>query len=395
MNIGFFSDVYRPGIDGIVTAIDMFLIESKKMGHNTYIVTPRYPNYSDENTPQAGQVIRVPSVPFIFYPPYRIGLPGLSKKTYEKLKSLNLEIIHTHSPFSVGLYGVHLARKWNLPLLYTYHTLYPKYVHYFFKGKIISPRGAANIVRNYSDKCDCVIAPSPQMKEELVSYGVKTRIEILPTGVNKDDFTAKDLFSVRQKHNLKPTDKILLYAGRLGKEKNLYLLLASFKKVLEEVPDCVLFLAGDGILKEELKGIAREKGIQDKTIFLNFLDRQTLAQYYKEADLFVFPSVTETQGLVLIEVMMNKTAVVTMNQGGVLSIVKHNENGILSNNTVEDFAGWIIKILKDENLRKRLEEAGYRSALEMTSEKSTQRHIELYKELLLSPKYKNQKFKVR
>jgi 1,2-diacylglycerol 3-alpha-glucosyltransferase len=388
MNIGFFSDVYRPGIDGIVTALDMFLIESKKLGHNTYIVTPRYPGYSDENTPQVGQVIRVPSIPFLFYPPYRIGLPGLSKKTYLRLESLKLEIIHTHSPFSVGLYGVHLARKWNLPLLYTYHTLYPKYVHYFFKGKIISSEGAAKIVRNYSDKCDCVIAPSPQMRDELLSYGVKTRVVVLPTGVNKDDFTARDLFSVRQKHNLGTSTKILLYAGRLGKEKNLYLLLGAFRKVLKEMPDTVLFLAGDGILKDELKSISKSRGIADKTIFLNFLDRQTLAQYYKEADLFVFPSVTETQGLVLIEVMMNKTAVLTMNQGGVLSIVRHNENGILSDNSEDEFARWIIKILKDDALRKRLEEAGYRSALEMTSEISTKKHIELYRDLLSSPKYK-------
>lgn len=383
MNIGFFSDVYRPGIDGIVTALDMFLIESAKMGHSTHIVTPRYPGYKDTQP----NIIRVPSVPFIFYPPYRIGLPGLSKKTYETIKALRLGVIHTHSPFTVGLYGVHLARQWNLPLLYTYHTLYPKYVHYFFKGRVLSPKMAEGIVRRYSDKCDCVVAPSPQMKDELLSYGVKSRIVVLPTGVNKADFQADDSFGVRKKHGLKDSAKILLYAGRLGKEKNLELLLRSFRRVLDEYPAAHLFLAGDGILKGELKGIADALKIADKTTFLNFLERRTLAQYYKEADLFVFPSVTETQGLVLIEVMMNKTAVVAMNQGGVLSIIRHDKNGILSENSVEDFAGWTLKMLRDDGLRLRLAEAGYRDALEMTSERSTTRHIELYKELLAAGKH--------
>lgn len=378
MNIGFFSDVYRPGIDGIVTALDMFLIEAAKMSHPTYIVTPRYPAHKDTQS----NIIRVPSAPFLFYPPYRIGLPGLSKKTYDTIKALELSVIHTHSPFSVGLYGVHLARKWGLPLLYTYHTLYPKYVHYFFKGKLLSPKMAEGIVRRYSDKCDCVVAPSPQMKDELVSYGVKSRIVVLPTGVNKADFEAKGLFDVRKKHDLGEATKILLYAGRLGKEKNLSLLLRSFRKTLDEYSDAHLFMAGDGILKDELKTLARSLNITGKTTFLNFLDRQTLAQYYKDADLFVFPSVTETQGLVLIEVMMNKTAVVTMNQGGVLSIIRHDTNGILSGNTVEEFAGWILKLLRDDGLRGRLAEAGYRDALGMTSEVSTRRHIELYKELI-------------
>lgn len=380
MNIGFFTDVYRPGIDGIVTAVDMFLIEAEKMGHNTYIITPRYPGYKDTQP----NVLRVPSIPFIFYPPYRIALPGLSRATYERIKDMNLDVIHTHSPFSIGLYGTRLAKKWNLPLLYTYHTLYPKYVHYFFKGKIITPKYAEKIVRAYSDNCDCVIAPSPQMKEELLSYGVKARIEVLPTGINQKDFEAKDLFSVRQKHNLSPSTKILLYAGRLGKEKNLELLLKSFQKVQKEYPDVHLFLAGDGILKGELKALAKNLGIEQKTTFLNFIDRQTLSQYYKESDIFVFPSVTETQGLVLIEVLFNRTAVVTMNQGGVLSIIQHGKNGILSGNDVDEFTGWTLKLLRDDKLRMQLSEQGYRDALEMTSEKSTRRHIELYKELQLA-----------
>ncbi len=382
MNIGFFTDVYRPGIDGIVTAVDMFLIESEKLGHNTYIITPRYPNYIDSQK----NIIRVPSIPFLFYPPYRIGLPGFSKKTYDKISDLNLDVIHTHSPFPLGLYGVNLSRKWNLPLLYTYHTLYPKYVHYLLKGKIITPKTAEKIVRNYSNKCDCVIAPSPQMKDELIGYGVKTWVEILPTGVNKNDFEAKDLFSVRKKHGLSQETKILLYAGRLGKEKNLGLLLESFKKVVGDYSDVHLFLAGDGVLKNELKVVSKNLGIDSKMTFLNFLDRQTLSQYYKESDIFVFPSVTETQGLVLIEVLLNNTAVITMNQGGVLSIIRHDQNGILSNNTVDEFAGWILKLLKDENHRQRLLKQGYEDALKMTSEKSTERHIEIYKELIAAKK---------
>ncbi len=382
MNIGFFTDVYRPGIDGIVTAVDMFLIESELLGHKTSVITPRYPNYVDKQP----NIIRVPSIPFLFYPPYRIALPGLSKKTYDKIKALKLDVIHTHSPFPIGHYGIRLARKWNLPLLYTYHTLYPKYVHYLFKGKLITPNAAKKIVRNYSNRCDCVIAPSAQMKEELLSYGVTARIEVLPTGVNKDDFTAKDLFSAREKHGLNSSTKILLYAGRLGKEKNLHLLLTSFKKIRANFPDVHLFLAGDGILKEELKKTAAALGIDNSATFLNFLDRQTLSQYYKEADIFVFPSVTETQGLVLIEVMLNNTAVVTMNKGGVLSIIEHDKNGILSNDNVDEFADWVIKLLKEPAYRERLSKQAYNDALQMTSRKSTAGHIELYKEIIQSRK---------
>ena len=384
MNIGFFTDVYHPGIDGIVTALDMFLIESAKNGDNTFIITPKYPNYIDSTK----NIIRVPSVPFFFYPPYRFGLPGFSTKTYDKIKELKLDVIHTHSPFALGVYGVKLAKEWNLPLVYTYHTLYPKYVHYFFKGKVVTPRMAEKLAKRYTDKCDCIIAPSQQMKDELLSYGVTTRIEVVPTGVNKGDFEAHDNFSIYEKHNLSKSTKTLLYAGRLGEEKNLRLLLQAYQIVEKKFPNTHLFLAGDGVLKDKLKQLSSQLGIDSKTTFLNFLDRQTLSQYYKETDIFVFPSLTETQGLVLIEVMINKTAVVAMNEGGVLSIIEDNKNGLLSSNNVEEFAGCIMKLLNDEALLKRLSQQGYEDALKMSSAKSTLKHIEIYNELIEQKKKK-------
>jgi 1,2-diacylglycerol 3-alpha-glucosyltransferase len=177
MNILFATDTYLPNVDGIVISIENFRKSLLELGHNLYIVAPKYPNYkSNEN------VIPVRSVPFWGEKEYRFSFPFklLRKARWSKL---NLDIIHSHTIFNIGVFGYYLSKRLNIPLVHTYHTYYEKYVHYSWIPQFISKPIARIYSRYYLNKCDLIIAPSQKIVDVLKGYGVKKKIIQLLTGI--------------------------------------------------------------------------------------------------------------------------------------------------------------------------------------------------------------------
>jgi 1,2-diacylglycerol 3-alpha-glucosyltransferase len=233
MNIGLFTDSYYPEVSGLVTSINTLQKELKKRGHNVYIFTT-----SNPCTRQKGlSVFRLPSMPFIFLKSRRMGL-FYSPRAAKCVKHLKLDIIHTQTEFSLGIFGNIMSKQLGIPIVHTYHTLYKDYVHYISKDKFkkFSDDLVRIISRNYCNGCNAVIAPSKKVYDLLKDYGVSRPIKIIPTGIElyrfrKENQTEADLISLKESLGIKRDEPIILFIGRIAKEK-------SIDVVLRQMPNC-------------------------------------------------------------------------------------------------------------------------------------------------------------
>jgi len=214
------------------------------------------------------------------------------------------------------------------------------------------------------------------MKRELESYGMKCPIYPLSFGVDEEEFSHEIEWDVRATLNL-PTEDLLLFAGRLGKEKNLAFLLRAFKQLLSHSNNVRLIIAGDGPQRQTLEEYATELGIAPYIIFAGFLERRKLIDLYKQT-LFVFTSKTETQGMVLVEAMMAGSTVVAVGEMGVLDIVQHGETGILVKDNEDEFAWACSRLLEDKTERERLGKAAQQWACSQGARTSTRKLLEIY-----------------
>lgn len=377
MRIGVFTDSYKPYVSGVVRSIDTFSHELRRRGHFIKVFAPHYPNYSEADDPD---VYRFPSFHTPFYPEFYIGMP-LPWWATRNIQELKLDLIHVHSPFSLGQVGASCARSMGIPLVFTYHTLYDQYVHYFPFAQHLTQRAVVSMSKQFCNRCDLVITPTTVIEKLLRDYGVHVPIVSVPTGIDLGIFEAGDRTFLRSRFGIAPREKILLFVGRLSKEKNLYSLFKIFSKVLQGDPHVTLVLSGSGPEEGELHELVAQMGISSKFVFTGRLSQEEVASAYRGADLFVFPSVTETQGLVLVEAMAAGLAVVARAAFGSVAIVKDGATGYLCN-TEDAFVDRINELLKDRALRQRMGKAAYARAQNLTAEKMAIRLERAYQALL-------------
>ncbi|MFH1824843.1 MAG: glycosyltransferase [Candidatus Firestonebacteria bacterium] len=385
MNIALPGDDYLPSVDGAVTSIMSYTKEFRKMGHKVYIVAPKYPKYVD-NEPD---IIRCWSMSAPFPPKYRLPVVWFMKQDWKKL---NLDIIHSQSPFPLGWNGITVARKLGIPIVNTYHTLYPTYINTYMNIKWLRKPLSA-ITKKYSayilNKCDLVISPSPQMAKDLVEYGVKVPIEIMPTGIDLDKFKGYNGDDFRKKYNIGKDEKMLLCMCRLGREKNINFLIDALPLILKEIPNARLVISGEGVAKPELEEQAKKLGVYNKIVFLGFLNHQDWVNAYAAEDLFVFASLTETQGLVLLEAMYFNKPVVCVGEMGVIDMMNGFEKqtgGYLTKNDLNDFAEKVVRLLHDKNLYDAKAKEARERALEMSSENMAKKMLGIYERLIKESK---------
>ncbi|MGD0152636.1 MAG: glycosyltransferase family 4 protein [Thermacetogeniaceae bacterium] len=377
MRIGIFTDSYKPYVSGVVQSIDTFTRELRRRGHYIKIFAPRYPNYDENDEPG---VYRYPSFHTPFYPEFYIGMP-ITWGSRRFARDLQLDLIHVHSPFCLGQVGASIARRLGIPLVFTYHTLYDQYVHYFPFAKGLAQKAVVFMAREFCNRCDLVVAPTKVIERLLRSYGVTVPIVSVATGINLQLFESGDRSFLRRRFGIAPEEKILLYVGRLSKEKNLDSLFRIFNGVLRHNPAVTLALSGSGPEDEELHELAEQLGIRSKLIFTGRLSQEEVAGAYKSADLFVFPSMTETQGLVLVEAMAAGLAVVARAAFGSVAIVDEGVTGYLCD-TEEAFVERIDQLLHDQALRQRIGSAAAVRAQNLTAEKMAIRLERAYQALL-------------
>lgn len=378
VNIGFFSDSYRPYTSGVVRSIDLFTREFNARGHEVYIFGPDYPLI---HYPREEKVFRFASIPAPTMPEFSIPIP-FSVQLGTTIRRLNLQIIHVHSPFLLGRLGARAARQSGLPLIFTFHTLYDQYVHYLPLAQQTTKSLVLTMARDFCNRCDLVIAPSSVIEQYLRGIGVKTEVVVIPTGIDLKEFADTDPRWLQQNYQVSPAEKVLLFVGRLGKEKNIMFLLKSFYRVQRLIPDLRLVIVGEGPHKEELRRFCFRLGIAGKVIFTGVLPRDQIVHCYAGADLFVFPSVTETQGLVIGEAKAAGLPVVAIRAFGAAEMVRDGEDGLLSEHSQEQFTGNIIRLLKDRSLYEVMRRNALRNAAALSSASSAEKMLSCYERLL-------------
>ena len=235
MNIGLFTDTYFPQINGVATSTFTLAKNLRAMGHNVYIFTPQDPKNKDQNEKD---VIRMPSMPCIFVHQYRFGLL-YSPKELAKITKLKLDIIHTQTEFSLGMFGKTLSKVLGIPMVHTYHTMYEDYVHYIVNGALITPNMAHSFSRLFCNFASNIVAPTEKVKDSLIEYGVTKPIHVIPTGINiskfrKGNYPHEETVTLRNSMGLGENDKIILVLGRIAKEKSIDTVIKAMPYVFEK-----------------------------------------------------------------------------------------------------------------------------------------------------------------
>jgi 1,2-diacylglycerol 3-alpha-glucosyltransferase len=376
LRIGFFTDTYTPQINGVVTSISLFANELERQGHAVYIFapTPRQPK-------DGAHVVRLPSVPFAFQPEMRLAA-AYDARAHGLVKRANLDIMHSHDPFAVGVFGLAMAKRFRVPYVHTYHTLYPEYVHYIW-DTWLTRELAERMSRDFCNQCDTVIAPSTKIREALLEWGTRKPIVTLPTGVNAARYAERDEAGVtafRTRFGIKPGERLLTFVGRLGLEKNIDALIDAMNFV--RTPGAKLMIVGDGPYRADLERHAKKDHISDKVLFCGYLRRDDVTRAYQASDLFFFSSLSETQGLVVGEALASGLPVVAVNDLAIADAVTDGSNGFLVPEDPQALAQAADRILGDADLRQTMSAAAVLRAEEVSIGNQTQRLLGVYEGLL-------------
>lgn len=383
MNIGIFTDSYKPYISGVVTSISNLKEEMIRLGHEVHIFAPSYPHYDEVEE----NVYRFFSVPSPTNPDYTLAIPvhpGMNLL----VKNLELDIIHVHSPFTMGIVGLRYARKFNLPLIFTYHTRYDQYVHYFPVAQDLAKEVTAKYSSHFCNNCNYLIAPSIEMAAIIRGFEVKTPIAVIPSGVALEKFTGGEPGWLHQNYAIPTINRLLLFVGRLTQEKNLPFLIETFRIVKAERPQTTLVIVAQGPLEEELKNLVTslDLSLQEDVVFTGALPFESLIKCYYSADLFVFSSLTETQGLVLIEAMAAGLPVAAVRASGVQEMVDDGVDGLLTSADSGELAAAIQKILGDDKLYRYLQNNALQKAESLSSRNMALKVEKVYEDLISEPR---------
>ena len=378
------SDVSFPRVNGVSTSIQTFRRSLAERGHESVLVAPHYPGAAAR---EEGETITVPSrsVPrdpedrFMSYRRTLALAPALARRGFD--------VLHVHTPFVAHYAGVALARRLGIPVVESYHTFFEEYLHQYVP---LLPRGATRfLARRLSvSQCrqvDALVVPSQQMRATLEQYGVRSRMEVLPTGIDLGRFRGGDGAAFRARYGIDPGRPVLVHISRVAHEKNIDFVLAALVEVRRALSDVLLVVAGEGPALEHVQRLAARLGLAANVLFVGYLERAgALLDCYRAGDAFVFASRTETQGLVLLEALALGVPVVSTAVMGTADVLRGVKGALIAPEDVGGFAATVVHLLRDPALRARLAAAAPADAAAWSADAMAGRLLELYRELALA-----------
>lgn len=376
MRIGIFSECYLPTLNGVVVSIETFRKEMEKRGHEYFIFAPEETDYEDLDEKHGGpvHVFRYPSFKWTGQKNYPVAWPVNHDEVAHHVKRLNLDIIHSQHLFAMGRLGQFAGQTLGIPVVYTYHTLIAEYTHYVPILGDLAKRAIIRLSRDYCNDCDQVVTPSESMKKILLQYGVTKPIEAIPTGIHVAEM--KNHFPehlIRENWHIPANRKILLYVSRIAQEKNIDFLFKAMRKLAKlrqhknNIIDFHLLMVGGGPELEHYQKMVKDWGMDNFITFTDMIKKETVNRYFGVADVFVFPSITETQGIVVAEAMAAGVPVVAVGKMGPTDIVKDGHDGYLTSLRVEEFVAKINKLLDNDELRHKMGKAAQKNAQKYSS----------------------------
>lgn len=355
MNILLISDVYFPRVNGVSTSIKTFTQQLQKLGHTVHLIAPDY----NVDTTDEAWIMRVPARSIYFDPEDKLMKYGEIMHLLPALKSKNFDLIHIHTPFVAHYAGLKLAKLLHIPVLETYHTFFEDYLHHYLPWiPKFAARGLARLIsKKQCNQVDAIVAPSQPMLDVLRTYGINTKAEVIATGLQEASFAEADDKAFKAKYDIAQNRPMLLYVGRVAFEKNIDFLVRMTKLLSKEMPEILLVITGEGPAVPSLRALVKTLGIEKNVQFIGYLDRNTeLNACYKAADIFVFASKSETQGLVLLEAMAQATPVVAIAELGTASILVEGQGAMIAVEDEIDFAHKVHALLANPVHRQHLGE---------------------------------------
>ncbi|MDH7602988.1 MAG: glycosyltransferase family 4 protein [Armatimonadota bacterium] len=383
MRIVIFTESYEPIINGVSVFVGTLRDEMTRRGHEVFIFAPQFKGYKDNHD----NVFRWPSRHTVLMPDYPFPLPW-APQLAKVFQSLNADIVHTQTPFILGITAARWARNLGIPLVSTNHTLYTEYAHYVpVRPMIITKLAIVQLMKWYYSKCDLIVAPSRTVEQILRSYGITRPIEVVKTGVvPAAEMPSGTREKVRSDLGIGPEDFVLLYVGRIAREKNLDMLLRAFAKLLSGYPRVKLLLVGGGPALRETRRLASRLGIEDSVRFVGALRRPDIDPIFVASDVFVFPSTTETQGIAICEAMSAGLPVVAVNAGGIPENISDGVDGILTPDDPDAFASAVERLMVDDEERRRMGMSAKQNASRFSVEAMGDRFEKIYSDVIKSRK---------
>jgi 1,2-diacylglycerol 3-alpha-glucosyltransferase len=376
------SDVYFPRVNGVSTSIQTFREELAALGHEVQLIAPAYP--APARRDEAG-VMRVPARKVPFDPEDRLMQWRAISALLPRLREQKFDLVHIQTPFVAHYVGLRIAKALGLPCVTTYHTFFEEYLHHYLPllPAALTRIFARRFSRSQCNAVNAVIVPSKAMAQTLKQYGCATPMYIAPTGIPLEKFAHGDGAGFRARHGIAPGRPLLLNVGRVAHEKNIGFLIEMLELVRVRVPDVLLLICGEGPARPDLEQQVARMGLQQHVMFVGYLDREReLLDCYRAADVFVFASRTETQGLVLLEAMALGVPVVSTAAMGTVDIIAPQCGALMASEVPDEFSEKVVRLLKNPVLREALATDARSFAQSWSAPATAQRVEAIYAELL-------------
>ncbi len=342
MRVALFTNNYLPFCGGVPTSVETLRAGLEAAGHEAWVFGPRFATGAEA----APRVVRYPSIPAATYPEFALAVP-YSRRAARLVAALDVDVFHAHHPFLLGPAARRLARRHGRPLVFTYHTRYEKYAHYVPLRRQFVETLAVRLSTRFAARADAVIAPSAVIRDELATRGVASPIAVVPTGLDLERFRPADRRAARARLPVPADAPLVLYVGRLDPEKSVDRILLAFERVASTVSAAHLILVGHGTAAHRLQRLAGTLAASDRVRFVGVRAHAELAQYYQAADVFLFASETETQGLVLAEAAACGLPAVAVSAPGCEEVVRDGETGVLTKGDPMALGDAVIGLLLD------------------------------------------------
>ena len=385
MRIGLFTDTYPPYINGVSTSVLMLKQGLEKLGHEVYVVTVNSENFHYK---KEDNVLMIPGIPIGIYDFRMTSLYPL--RALKIIKSWNLDVIHTHTEFAVGTFARLIAKQYNIPLVHTYHTMYEEYIYYITKGYF---DGASKKLVEYLTLFLCdktveeLIVPTKKTHDLFKEkYKVKRDVHIIPSGIDvtrfyKENVDLLSIKSLKKELNIKKDDFVILFVGRIAKEKSIDFLIKNLKAILKKVPKARMIIVGDGPDMNELALLVRENKLDKHVIFTGKVPWSEIPKYYQLANVFVTASKTETQGLTVIEAMAAEKPVVAIKDESFELVMKDKQDGLFFE-TKEEYQRLIIELYNNPSYAKMIAKQARITANAYNPEVYAKRVLEVYESVI-------------
>lgn len=391
MRIGLFTDSYPPYINGVSTSVAMLKRALEKKGHTVYVVTVG-DNALKYEYDEKEKVARVPGIPIGIYD-YRLSkIYPLSM--INTMKNWDLDVIHSHTEFGVGIFARLFSKQFNIPLVHTYHTLYEDYTHYITHGYFdkSSKKIVEYLTKFYCDKTanELIVPTNKIYKLFKEKYEFTKNIHIIPTGIEIERFFIENIDkklvqTLNKRLNFQKRDFIIIFVGRLASEKNVEFLLNAHKRLVKKHSNIKLLVVGDGPDKENYERMVKDLGIEKNVLFNGKAAWEEIPYYYHCADLFATASTTETQGLTVIEAMAAGKVPLCIKDESFLGTITHDLNGMIFE-TEEEYITKVLTLYADNSLREKMSKQARIQAEHCSSANYAERVMEVYNRAIIDKK---------